>query len=161
MTTEQKNWYAVYTRPNFEKKVLADLKKLGIEVYCPLIKTKRKWADRWKMIETPLIRSIIFVYSNLPKEKSSILSIYGVHRFLSEFGKNPEIPLKEIEAMKTFILQTEKYDIIGDAEIFFKQDIDKLKNIKQEDIKNNRLSLLLPDSGIKIILQIEKQKILS
>ncbi len=154
------HWYAIYTRPNFEKKLKEDLSILGIKNYCPIIITKRKWSDRWKKIETPLLRSIIFVHIQLEKEKSKILSLYGVHRFLSEFGKNPIIPDKEIQAMRDFILQSEKYDIIGDVEVFFKQDTTQLKNITQNELRNNRISLVLPDSGIKISMKVEKQQIL-
>jgi hypothetical protein len=35
-------WYAVYTRPRFEKQVLKGLLDQGIEGYLPLIKTMRQ-----------------------------------------------------------------------------------------------------------------------
>ena len=44
-------WYAVYTRPRFEKQVLKGLLDQGIEGYLPLIKTMRQWSDRKKMVE--------------------------------------------------------------------------------------------------------------
>ena len=55
------NWYALYTFPRFEKKVYKRLVERGIEAYLPLQKKLRKWKDRKKWIEEPLIRSYIFV----------------------------------------------------------------------------------------------------
>lgn len=159
--TEESAWYAIYTKPNFEKKVIEDLKKLGIQAYCPIIITKRKWSDRWKKIEVPLIRSIIFVYIQLSKEKSKTLSIFGVHRFLTEFGKNPIIPIHEIEAMKEFVSNSEKYDIIGDIDVFFQKDKSAIESIKEKDIINNQITLVLPETGIKITMKVEKQKVIN
>ena len=47
-------WYAVYTRPRFEKQVGQRLLEEGIEAYVPLIKTMRQWSDRKKVVELPL-----------------------------------------------------------------------------------------------------------
>ena len=44
-------WYAVYTRPRFEKQVGQRLLEDGIEAYVPLIKTMRQWSDRKKVVE--------------------------------------------------------------------------------------------------------------
>ena len=54
-------WYAVYTKPRWEKKVNSLLLQKGIEVYCPLNKVRRKWSDRIKTIEEPLFKSYVFV----------------------------------------------------------------------------------------------------
>jgi transcription antitermination factor NusG len=54
-------WYAVYTRPRWEKKVAALLLHKGIESYCPLNKVRRRWSDRTKTIEEPLFKSYVFV----------------------------------------------------------------------------------------------------
>ena len=49
MIQEKKSyWYAVYTMPNFEKKVNDALQQKGIVSYCPLQKVQRQWADRKK-----------------------------------------------------------------------------------------------------------------
>ncbi|HEV7622062.1 MAG TPA: transcription termination/antitermination NusG family protein, partial [Flavisolibacter sp.] len=47
-------WYAIYTRPRWEKKVNGLLIQKGIESYCPLNKVRRKWSDRIKLVEEPL-----------------------------------------------------------------------------------------------------------
>jgi hypothetical protein len=44
------NWFAVYTKPRWEKKVAKILTTKGIENYCPLNKVQRQWSDRKKTI---------------------------------------------------------------------------------------------------------------
>lgn len=55
-------WFVIYTRPQHEKKVQADLIKRGLQTFLPCINTLRNWADRKKYVNTPLFPSYIFVY---------------------------------------------------------------------------------------------------
>jgi transcription antitermination factor NusG len=59
--SQVKNWYALYTKPRWEKKIHKLLQQKGIESYCPLNKVRRKWSDRIKVVEEPLFKSYIFV----------------------------------------------------------------------------------------------------
>ena len=59
---EDKNWYAVYTKPRWEKKVAGLLERKGIESYCPLNKVQRQWSDRKKIVMEPLFQSYVFVH---------------------------------------------------------------------------------------------------
>ena len=54
-------WYAVRTLSRTEKKVVERLKEKGIEAYVPLRVEKKKWSDRIKTVETPLITCYVFV----------------------------------------------------------------------------------------------------
>ncbi len=54
-------WFAIYTRPRWEKKVHILLMQKGIESYCPLNKVRRRWSDRIKLVEEPLFKSYVFV----------------------------------------------------------------------------------------------------
>ena len=62
MATEKK-WYALYTKPRWEKKVYRLLSERGMEAYCPLNKVKKKWSDRIKLVEEPLFKSYVFVHT--------------------------------------------------------------------------------------------------
>ena len=46
-----KKWYAIYTKPRWEKKIDSVLIRKGIESWCPLQKVERQWSDRKKIIE--------------------------------------------------------------------------------------------------------------
>ncbi len=56
METEKK-WYAIYSKPRWEKKVDALLQKRNIQSWCPLQKIEKQWSDRKKIVEEPLFRS--------------------------------------------------------------------------------------------------------
>jgi transcription antitermination factor NusG len=60
LTAESKDWYAFRVRPRHEKLVSMSLRGKGYEEYLPLTKSKRKWADRFTIIEMPLFPGYIF-----------------------------------------------------------------------------------------------------
>lgn len=101
------SWYAIYTKPNREKKVIDNLKEDGIECYLPLLKTLRQWSDRKKWVEEPLFRGYAFVrVSNI--EFFKVLDVPGVVCYI-KFGGIPQtIPDYQIENIKTFVKQEQK-----------------------------------------------------
>jgi transcription termination/antitermination protein NusG len=54
------NWYAVYTRPRYERKVAESFARKKIESYCPLNSIARQWGMK-KVLQTPLFPSYVFV----------------------------------------------------------------------------------------------------
>lgn len=94
------NWYVVYTKPKWEKKVADKLAQLGIECYCPLITQVKQWSDRKKKIEVPLFNSYVFV--QLPdSERNSVFQVAGIVRYLFWLGKPAIVKDQEIEIIKT------------------------------------------------------------
>ncbi len=55
-------WRAFYTRPKHEKKVHDRLLERGYEVFCPLMKTRMRWSDRWKKVYKPILPGYIFAH---------------------------------------------------------------------------------------------------
>ncbi|MCA1919895.1 MAG: antitermination protein NusG, partial [Flavobacterium piscis] len=55
------NWYVIYTKPKWEKRVADQLTQLGVNCYCPLIKTTKQYSDRKKTLEVPLFSNYVFV----------------------------------------------------------------------------------------------------
>lgn len=94
------NWYVVYTKPKWEKKVADKLKELGIECYCPLVTQIKQWSDRKKKIEVPLFNSYVFVQLT-DVERNSVFQVAGVVRYLFWLGKPAIVKDEEIEAIKT------------------------------------------------------------
>jgi transcription antitermination factor NusG len=104
------NWYAIYTKPRWEKKVAQNLIQQGIECYCPLSKSKRQWTDRTVTLELPVIPSYIFV--RIPKEDTTKIRYFaGVVNFVYQQGQIAVIRDKEIESFKNFINKYEDYSI--------------------------------------------------
>lgn len=90
------HWYAGYTRPRSEKAVAAQLAKLGIEHYLPLVKTLRQWSDRKKKVEVPLFSSYIFVKTDYMGYYKA-LNVPGMVKFIHFEGKAATLSDKAIE----------------------------------------------------------------
>lgn len=103
-------WYVLYTRPRNEKLVAANLRALGIDVYCPLILAKRQWSDRVKLVEQPLFTSYCFV--NLEeKERSRVFGVQGVVRYLFWQKQAAVVRDVEIEAIKCMLNEVDSDQI--------------------------------------------------
>ena len=93
----QNTWYAVYTRPRWEKKVAEHLLEKGIENYCPLNKVTRQWSDRKKVILEPVFKGYVFVK---PRE---IKKIPGIVNFVHWLGEPAPIREEEINIIRKFL----------------------------------------------------------
>ena len=77
------NWYAIYTRPSHEKRVVEHFALREIECYLPSYRTSRRWKNRCNVeLELPLFPSYVFARFQWHQhirvlEVSSILSIVG------------------------------------------------------------------------------------
>lgn len=81
-----RNWMVIYTRGRWEKKVEQYLKEQYIEVFCPLRKEQRQWADRKKIVEVPLFNSYVFVKIT-PSEEIKVRQTLGVINFIYFQGR--------------------------------------------------------------------------
>lgn len=97
-----KNWMVVYTRSNWEKKAGQLLTDNGLVSYCPVIKVKKKWADRYKTVEIPLFKSYLFVQIT-PLEQTRVLQVPGIVSFVKHCGLPVRIQQDEMERVKNII----------------------------------------------------------
>ena len=95
-------WFALHTKARAEKKVYQELRRKEIETYLPLRKELRQWSDRKKWVETPVIRSYIFVRIPMTDYRK-VFDAKGVVSYVSHKGKAVPIPDREIEAMRRTI----------------------------------------------------------
>ncbi len=123
----KKTWYAVYTRPRWEKKVAALLLENGIEHYCPINKTIKQWSDRKKVVFEPLFKGYVFV--NLEeKKKWEVKEIHGVLNFVYWLGKPAQIRDEEIDVIRKFLnefddVQVEQKGFVVNSEVLIKQGV--------------------------------------
>ncbi|MEA5141163.1 UpxY family transcription antiterminator [Arcicella rigui] len=95
-------WFVLYTKSNNEKKVAERLSAINIDVYCPTIRTERKWSDRIKVVEVPLFKSFCFV--NLDeKDRAKVFTIPGVVRYLFWLNKPAVVQQKEIDTIRELL----------------------------------------------------------
>ncbi len=106
----QKKWYAVYTRPECEKKVKNALNKLKIENYCPLVKVRSTVMSRTRIQMEPLFKSYVFLNIS-DQEMLRINRIKGIVNFLHWLGKPAIINEDEIEAIRNFTAENEEVKV--------------------------------------------------
>lgn len=155
------NWYVVYTKPKWEKKVAEKLNQLGIECYCPIITQVKQWSDRKKKVEVPLFNSYVFV--QLPDtDRNSVFQVAGVVRYLFWLGKAAIVRNEEIETIKNSLSDTNISDI--SVESYKKGDKIKLETgvfnsqdaIVQE-VTNTHYILVLESLGCVLKIKYKKE----
>lgn len=103
-------WFVLYTKSKNEKVVAKRLRVMDIEVYCPLIKVKRTWSDRTKIVEEPLFRSYCFV--NLADHaRDKVFKAPGVVRYLFWLHKPAIVRDAEIETIKRMLNEVDHSQI--------------------------------------------------
>ncbi|MGM8362818.1 UpxY family transcription antiterminator [Flavobacterium sp. ARAG 55.4] len=104
------NWYVVYTKPKWEKKVAEQLTQKGIECYCPLVTQVRQWTDRKKKVQVPLFNSYVFVHLD-EADRNLVFQVTGVVRYLFWLGKPAVVLDQEINTIKEWLGSSDKYDV--------------------------------------------------
>ena len=163
MADESKNWYAVYTRPLWEKKVARLLDRKNIEHYCPLTKVHRQWSDRKKIIEIPLFTSYVFVKIN-EIDMLKVKQTEGILNFVFWLKKPAIINNNEIEVIKRFLndhrsLKIEKASVnLNDrVRIVSGPLMEREGNILE--IKHKTIKVLLPSLGYTLVAEVEKSNV--
>ena len=95
-------WHALYTRPRHEKQVQQELANQQIETYLPTHKVRRRWSDRYKIVEEPLFKNYLFVRTDTGNYRKA-LKPYGVVSFVSVEGEPAVIPDEEVEAVRIMV----------------------------------------------------------
>lgn len=162
MNTDKK-WYAVYTRPRWEKKVSELLSKRKVENYCPLNRVIHQWADRKKVVFQPLFTSYVFVYAS-EAEFLPVKQTDGVLNLVYWLGKPAVIKTEEIDAIKKFLNDytdvklekitvniNDKVRITGGALTMLEGDV--------IEVKNSTLKVMLPSLGYAMIAEVRKTNV--
>ena len=165
MEKEQVNkWLAIYTKPRWEKKVYKLLTENDFEAYCPINKVRKKWSDRYKIVEVPLFTSYVFVHID-EILMSKVRMIDGVLNFVYWNGKPAVVRDFEIDNIKKFLGEYEYVDI---ESIDFKADDNVLiaagafMDMEGKVLKElgNFVEIEIKSLGFKLIAKVEKSKLL-
>jgi transcription antitermination factor NusG len=100
----KKIWYAVYTKPRWEKKVASLLDEKGIENYCPINKVTRQWSDRKKVVHEPVFKGYVFVRIE-DEKKWRVKEVAGILNFVYWLGKPAQIRDEEIDMIRKFLYE--------------------------------------------------------
>jgi transcription antitermination factor NusG len=102
LAAKNMNWYVLYTKPKWEKKVAEQLQAIGIDCYCPLVIKERQWSDRKKKVEVPLFNSYVFVHLD-EKDRSLVFDSPGAVRYLFWLQKPAIVREEEIATIKKWL----------------------------------------------------------
>lgn len=158
--TPSKNWYALYTRPRWEKKVADLLTRKDIECYCPLNKVKKQWADRKKVVYEPLFTSYVFV-NITSQELIRAKETEGVVNFVYWLGKPAVIRHEEIETIKQFLNEYEAVSIERTERIHPNDQIQivhgplMMREGKVVAVGHKKVKVLIPSIGFNLVAEVE------
>jgi len=151
---EMKNWYVVYTRPRWEKKVASVFNERGMEHYCPMNKVMKQWSDRKKVVLEPLFKGYVFI--NLDEQhKWDVKNIDGVLNFVYWLGKPAKVKAEEINIIRKFLdefdsVEVQETGITAHDQVKVKQGIlMDYKGIVLE-VSGNRAKVKIQSLGIEL-----------
>ena len=160
-----RKWYAIYTRPRWEKKVNMLLKEKGVESYCPLNRIKRRWSDRLKTIEEPLFKSYVFVKVG-DDERTAVRMTTGVINFVYWNKKPAVVKEKEIQNIKRFLDEYENIEVYPTAlklkdrvRITAGSLMDHEGNVL--DVRHKVVKVAIDSLGYVLVAYIERSKLTS
>lgn len=159
---QKRLWYAVYTQSRAEKKVAARLEEEGLEAFLPLQKCVRKWSDRKKIIDRPIISSYVFVNIRR-RDFITVMKTAGVVKFIMFDGEPVTIPEEQIVNLK--ILSNSDVDVMVTGEVFLKGDMvevlyGSLAGLKGELVRDgNKRKVVMRVISSDLNLTVDIQKI--
>jgi transcription antitermination factor NusG len=163
MTDPNKNWYAVYTLPRWEKKIARKLEERGIEVYCPLNRVERQWSDRKKTVQEPLFKGYVFVQVE-EKEKWDVKATHGILNYVYWNGKPGIIRHEEIETIKRFLnqftdVQVEEYKLDVATRVKVRAGVLMDYEGTIIEVSGNRASVRIESMGLQLSAVFEKKNL--
>lgn len=153
-------WYVIYTKPRWEKRVCREIEKLEIEAYCPMVTEVRQWSDRKKKVENPLFKSYVFVL--LPAAgRDRVFQVAGVVQFLYWLGKPAVVRNGEIETLKRWLdngmmEEVETGHLTPGDSVTIANGNFKGEEAIVEKIGKKRLRLLLPSLGWVVNVKVSE-----
>ncbi|SHF39397.1 transcription termination/antitermination protein NusG [Flavisolibacter ginsengisoli] len=158
-----KKWYAIYTRPRWEKKIAGALVQKDVVTYCPLNRVSHQWSDRKKIVHEPLFKSYVFVQIAI-EEMIKVKETDGVIKFVYWLNKPAVIRDEEIEAIKKFLsehmnVQLERTDIgINDVVRIASGPFMQYQGSISE-VRKNKVKVILPSLGYMMTVEVEKSNL--
>jgi transcription antitermination factor NusG len=161
--SNNKKWYALYTRPRWEKKVNHLLTAKGVETYCPLNKVRRKWSDRMKTVEEPLFKSYVFVRI-ADEEQSKVRMTQGVMNFVYWQGRPAVVKDKEIEIIRKFLNEYESVlavpiNLRPQTKVRIQQGLFMDKEATILKVHKNKVQVVIESIGYSLVALIDKSNV--
>ena len=156
-TIMKKNWYAVYTKPKCEKKVVASLSKKKIESYCPLYSANDQYSNEKKRNSLdPLFPSYVFV-NITESEMGFVKKQSDIINFVYWLGRPVNISDIEIESIQQFL--NDYFSIQLEKTVVSKNNLVRIvtkEPSKSDDsniftLKRSTIKITLPSLGYVLV----------
>lgn len=154
-------WYAVYTKPRWEKKIAKEMEEQGIGVYCPLNRVLRQWSDRKKTVHEPLFKGYVFVHIS-QTQRTAVRQINGVLNFVYWDGRPAVIRDEEIDTIKRFLNEFENVGV-ENVELTVNQEVVIRQGVMVDyrgivlEVLGNKARVLIQSMGVKLSATIDKR----
>ncbi|NBC07472.1 MAG: UpxY family transcription antiterminator [Bacteroidetes bacterium] len=102
LVRDEPRWFALYTRFKREKQILSRLQEKGVKAYLPLQKLTRRYGNRIRHVELPLISCYIFTKITL-QEYVTVLRTENVVDFVKFSNTMIAIPEREIRLLQQVV----------------------------------------------------------
>ncbi|QAA81826.1 UpxY family transcription antiterminator [Aequorivita sp. H23M31] len=96
-------WFVLYVRYRYEKKVAFLLEEKNIKVFSPFVDSMSIWSDRKKKIQKPLFPNYVFVWINSMIDFYTALSLEGVVKYVRFGADYAHVQEKEIVQIKQIL----------------------------------------------------------
>lgn len=144
------NWYAVNTRPRYEKKVADALRAKDITVLLPLFAESHRWSDRQRVVQLPLFAGYVFVSLDATLEaRIPVLRTAGVLGFVGVRGVGVAIPEEQIEAVQTLM----KQGVLMTPHLFLQ--VGKRVRVRGGSLDGLRGILLAKNGDLSLVISVE------
>jgi transcription antitermination factor NusG len=158
-----KYWYALYTKPRWEKKVASLLSQKLVECYCPLNKVQKKWSDRMKTVEEPLFKSYVFVRITDDQQQKVRLT-NGVMNFVYWNGKPAVIRSGEIDVIRKFLNEydqvlAEPIRLAPDSKVRINQGLFMDHQATVIRVEGNKVKVEIESIGYTLIASVDKKNL--
>jgi transcription antitermination factor NusG len=162
-TGNRKRWYAVYTRPRWEKKVHQRFTDKGWESYCPLNKTEKQWSDRIKLVEEPLFKSYVFVRIT-DETAAAVRLVNGVVNFVYWLGKPAVVRDKDIDKIRRFLneysnIQAQPVGLEKDMTVLIQSGAFMDKKATVKNIRNRKVEVVIESIGYRLVAYVDKSNV--
>jgi transcription antitermination factor NusG len=99
---DQALWYAIRVRAQQESIASESLKGRGLEEFLPLCESRRRWADRVKVLKRPLLAGYVFCRFSA-HQLAFVLAAAGCVQAVKFGAKLAPVPDEDIRTLKRFV----------------------------------------------------------
>lgn len=126
-------------------------------------RVRKKWTDRFKIVETPLFTSYVFVNID-EREKLKVRETPGVINFIYHEGKPAIVNNKDIERIKRFLseyenVELEPQNIELDTRVVINRGVFIEEEGKIIDLKNGKVTVAIDSLGYKLVAIFDRSEL--